>query len=220
MNAYFHSGKRFLSFYFLASVALFFLILYLSISPARAALIDFNDFVYVPPEDPQWYDTPITDQYVSQGILVQGGYLGKAYYSSQYDLEFSQYLFGSNFMKIKFVDEHLPVYVAMIVSSAFDYANTINFYGPGGYLGKIITSGSMGMEINEPYRPQQPISFAAEGGISEITFSGYYNMRWGTLIDDLQFETSIPTSVPESRLLWLFSLGMLMLILCRYKRSA
>lgn len=199
--------------------ALFFLMVFALINPARAAIITFDDIPYIPvdPEWPQFSDVVVTDQYLSQGLLIQGAYLGRRY-PVEDNLANPQFLSGWNFMRMTFVGDRLPNYVTMTVSSVFDYANIINFYGPDGHLFKMITSGSTGIEPNKPYRADQPISFTSTTGISEITFEGYYGSRWGTLVDNLKFKPSSRTTVPEPGLLLLFCLGIGVLALSRCRR--
>jgi hypothetical protein len=204
---------------YLKHIALLLLAVLVVANPARAVTITFDDIPYVPidPEWPQFYDVEVTDQYLTKGLLIEGGYLGRRY-PPEDNLANPQFLFGSNFMRMSFVGDRLPDYVAMTVSSVFDYANIINFYGPDGHLFELITSGSTGAEPNTPYQENQPISFTSLRGISEITFEGYYNMRWGTLVDDLKFKYSPHTRVPEPGLLLLFCLGIGVLVLSRYRR--
>lgn len=203
----------------LKCTALFFLVALVLINPARAATITFDDIPYIPvdPEWPQFNDVEVTDQYLSQGLLIEGGYLGRRY-PPEDNLVNPQFLFGSNFMRMTFVGDRLPNYVTMTVSSVFDYANIINFYGPDGHLFEMITSGSTGIEPNKSYRVNQPIAFTSRTGIAEITFEGFYGMRWGTLVDNLKFKSSPRTAVPEPGLLLLFCLGVAMLVLSRCKR--
>jgi hypothetical protein len=204
---------------FVKYTSLFCLMIFTLSSPARATVIDFDDIPYVPidPESPQFYDVTVADQYLSEGLRIRGAYLGR-HYPLEASLDNPQFLWGSNFMRMTFVGDQLPVYVAMLVSSVFDYANIINFYGPDGHLFEMITPGSMGNEPNEPYRENHPIEFTSLTGISEITFRGYFNMRWGTMVDNLQFESSVPASVPEPRLLLLFCVGLGLLVLSRRNR--
>jgi hypothetical protein len=204
---------------FLKYTALLFLIALILINPARATTITFDDIPYIPvdPEWPQFDDVYVTDQYLSQGLLIEGGFLGRRY-PPEDNLANPQYLIGSKFMRMTFVGDALPTYVAMTISSAFDYANIINFYGPDGHLFELITSGATGIEPNEPYQENQPISFTSFAGIAEITFEGFYNMRWGTLVDNLQFTSSPSTGVPEPGVLLLFSLGVGVLVLSRSRR--
>lgn len=204
---------------FLKNTALFFLMALALVNPARAASITFDDIPYIPvdPEWPQFDDVHVTDQYLSQGLLIEGGFLGRRY-PPEDNLANPQFLFGSKFMRMTFVGDQLPDHVAMTVSSAFDYANIINFYGPDGHLFELLTSGSTGIEPNEPYQENQPISFTSLTGIAEITFEGFYNTRWGTLVDNLQFTSSPPTGVPEPGLLLLFCLGIGVLVLSRCRR--
>lgn len=204
---------------FLRYTALIFFMTLASINSAHAVRINFDDIPYIPidSEWPQFYDVEVTDQYLSKGLLIEGGYLGRRY-SPEDNLANPQFLFGSNFMRMTFVGERLPNYVSMTVSSVFDYANIINFYGPNGHLFEMITSGYSGIDSNKPYRENQPIAFSSRAGISEITFEGYFGMRWGTLVDNLQFKYSPHTSVPEPRLLLLFCLGVGLLIFSHQRR--
>ena len=200
------------------TVVLLFFIVVGVVNPARAALITFDDIPYAPegPEDewPVFFAVPLSDEYLSQGLLISGGYLDRRFPLAE-NLDNPQYLFGGNFMRLKFVGDKLPNYVSMTISSVFDYANVIDFYGPDGHLLEMFTSGSMGAESNDPYQENQPISFTSETGISEITFRGYFNMRWGTLVDDLVFESSPDANVPEPGLLFLFFWGIGVLMLSR-----
>lgn len=206
---------------FVKNTSLLLLMVFALVNPAHAVRINFDDIPYVPidPEWPQFYDVDVTDQYLSQGLLIEGGYLGRRY-PLEDNVANPQFLFGSNFMRMTFVGERLPNYVSMTVSSVFDYANIINFYGPNGHLYEMITSGERGIDNSTPYRRDQPISFTSHTGISEITFEGAFNMRWGTLVDNLYFKSSPQKVVPEPGLLVLFCMGILLLILFRLKVSA
>lgn len=203
-------------------IALLFTMVLVLINPARAAIITFDDIPYIPvdPDWPQFDDVYVTDQYLSEGLLIEGGYLGRRYPLEE-NLANPQFLFGSNFMRMTFVGDRLPNYVTMTVNSVFEsYANVINFYGPNGqHLYEMITSGFDGWEPYKPYRLNQPISFTSLTGISEITFEGALNMRWGTLVDDLKFKSSPRTAVPEPGLLLLFCLGLGVLVLSRYRQA-
>lgn len=185
-------------------------------NPARAAIITFDDIPYVPvdPDWPQFDDVLVTDQYLSLGLLIEGGFLGRRY-PPEDNLDNPQFLFGSNFMRMRFVGNQLPTYVTMTISSVIDYANIINFYSPDGHLFEMVTSGYAGIDSNNPYRPDQPIAFSSPSGISEITFEGYLNMRWGTLVDNLKFKSSPQTTVPEPQLFILLCLGLSLLGLSR-----
>jgi hypothetical protein len=213
--------KHVYSLMYLKYTALLFLIALVLTNPVRAASITFDDIPYIPvdPDWPQFDDVYVTDQYLSEGLLIEGGFLGRRYPLEE-NLANPQFLFGSNFMRMTFVGDRLPNYVTMTVSSVFEsYANVINFYGPNGHLYEMITSGFDGWEPYKPYRPDQPISFTSLTGISEITFEGALNMRWGTLVDNLKFKSSPRTAVPEPGLLLLFCLGGGVLVLSRCRRS-
>lgn len=204
---------------FLKYTALLFLMVLALVNPARATSITFDDIPYIPvdPEWPQFDDVHVTDQYLSQGLLIEGGFLGRRY-PPEDNLANPQYLLGSNFMRMTFFVDQLPDYVAMTVSSAFDYANIINFYGPDGHLFEMITSGYAGIGSDNPYQENQPIVFTSPTGISAITFEGYFNTHWGTLVDNLVFTSSPPTGIPEPGLLLLFCLGIGVLVLSRCRR--
>lgn len=204
---------------YLKYVALFFLMSFAFINPAHAVQIDFDDIPYVPldPAWPQFDDVDVTDQYLSEGLLIEGGYLGRRY-PPEDNLANPQFLFSGNFMRMTFVGDQLPNYVAMTVSSVSDYANIINFYGPDGHLFEMITSGYSGPDSNNPYQSDQPIAFTSVAGISEITLEGYLNMRWGTLVDNLQFTSSPQSSLPEPRLPLLFCVGLVLLVFSRWRR--
>lgn len=201
---------------FVKYTSLICLMMFTLSNPARATVINFDDIPYVPvdPEWPQFDDVEVTDQYLSKGLLIEGGYLGRRYPPDD-NLANPQFLFGSNFMRMTFVGDRLPNYVSMTVSSVFDYANIINFYGPDGHLFRMITSGYSGIDSNNPYRENQPIAFTSHTGISQITFEGYFGMRWGTLVDNLQFKSSPRAPVPEPRLLLLFGVGLGLILLFR-----
>lgn len=204
---------------FVKYTSLIFLLVFALINPAHAVRINFDDIPYVPidPEWPQFYDVDVTDQYLSKGLLIEGGYLGRRY-PPEDNLANPQFLFGSNFMRMTFVDDRLPNYVSMTVSSVFDsYANIINFYDPNGHLYEMITSGERGIDNSTPYRRDQPISFTSRTGISEITFEGAFNMRWGTMVDNLYFKSSPQKVVSEPPSLLLFCMGILLVILFRRK---
>jgi hypothetical protein len=204
---------------FLKYIALFFLMTLALVNPARATVINFDDIPYIPvdPEWPQFDDVDVTDQYLSKGLLIDGGYLGRRY-PPEDNLANPQFLLGSNFMRMTFVGDQLPTYVAMTVSSVFDYANIINFYGLDGHLFELVTSGYAGPDSDNPYQADQPIAFTSATGISSITFEGYFNARWGTLVDDLEFTSSPLTAVPEPGLLLLFCMATAVLVLSRYRR--
>lgn len=173
----------------------------------QAITIDFDDLTYVPldPEWPQFGDNPLTDEYASQGLLISGGFLLPYGEWSPDPLSQPNFLLGGNFLQLTFIGA-LPTFVSMYVSSGFDYANILHFYGPDGLLSRMVTSGSMSMEPNVPYIPNQYVSFSSPTGISHITLEGFFNMRTGTHVDDLTFEYA---AVPEPASLALLFLGLL-----------
>ena len=205
----------------LKNAALLFLLELVLINPASAVEINFDDIPYIPidPDMPQFDDVELTDQYSSKGVLIDGGYLGRRYPVEDH-LANPQFLLGGNFLRLIFVGDTLPTYVSMTISSLFDYANFLNFYGPDGHLYELQTSGYAGPQPANPYQENQPVSFTSETGITEITFSGFFNMRWGTLIDNLRF-MSLPTvTINEPDVIVLFILGAGLLVLIGQRRSA
>lgn len=173
-------------------------------SNAQAVLIDFDDITYVPadPEWPQFYDHPLTDEYLSQGLLIDGGSLVP--YNLDDVVSAPNFLFGGNFMRLIFTGA--PTYVSMHVNGAFDYANILHVYGPDGLITRTLTSGEAGSQPNRPHISWEFVSFSAPGGITEITLEGFFNMRWGTLVDDLRYEYA---SVPAPSSLALVVIGLL-----------
>lgn len=171
---------------------------------AQAVVIDFDDLTPGYPDWPQDDENSVSDQYLSRGLLIDDAHL--AVYNPDYEhiVSSPNYLFGGNFMTFTFVGER-PVYVGFNISSVFDYANILHVYGPNGLISRTLTTGSTGAEENTPFVPWEFISFSSPTGITEITFEGFYNMRWGSMIDNLTYEYA---SVPEPPSLMLFFLGL------------
>lgn len=179
---------------------------------SHAVLIDFDDLESRDISWPLTDENALSDEYLAQGLLIDGGFL--AYWNPDYEgiISSPHFLFGGNVMRLTFVDKS-PVFVSMYVSSVFDYANIINVYGPDGLITTRLTTGSTGGESdNDPFIPWEYITFEAPQGITSMTFEGFYNMRWSTLIDDLTYEYA---SVPEPATLLMFLSGLLALVLCR-----
>lgn len=186
---------------------IFIAVLFLSVSTmsnaARAVLIDFDDLTPGYPGWPQHDDNNVSDQYLSQGLMIDDAHLAVYNPESEHIISSPNFLFGGNFMTFTFVGE-LPVYLGFNISSVFDYANILHVYGPDGLISRRVTTGSTGAEENTPFIPWEFISFSSPTGITHITFEGFYNMRWGSMIDNLTYEYS---SVPEPSSLMIFLLG-------------
>ena len=178
---------------------------------AQAVFIDFDDLTYIPeyPEWPFFADTPVTDQYLSQGLLVAEGFLYP--YASETDPNFisgPNYLLGGTSLGLNFVGENLPTYVGMYVESAGE-AIFLEAYGTSGLLFSTYTAGDGGPFFSAPYTPKQYISFESVEGIKSIQMSGFYGSRTSAHIDDLTFTYA---DVPEPSTFMLLLLGIAVLI--------
>lgn len=184
---------------------------------AHAALINFDDLTYVPeyPEWPFFADTPVTDQYASQGLLVSDGYLLPYYLDPGSDpdrISGPNYLLAGNIMTLSFMGD-LPTYVGMYVGSFSHETIFADAYGPTGLLASVYTAGDGGPYFSAPYVPRQYLSFESSAGISRIDMSGFYGSRVSAFVDDITFTYA---SVPEPSSLILFGLGALVLVYRRF----
>lgn len=184
----------------------------------HAVFIDFDDLVYVPeyPEWPHFADTPVTDQYASQGLLIDGGYLLPYYQSPEGELEPNaisgpNYLIGGNWLDLNFVGDKLPTYVGMYVGSAYE-AIFLEAYGASGLLGSTYTKGSAPPTWDAPYEPRQYVSFEFAEGIKQIQMWGAFGSRTSAHVDDLTFTYA---HVPEPSSFILMCVGVFAIF---YKR--
>jgi hypothetical protein len=181
---------------------------------ARAVLIDFDDIPYLIPgsdSDPADFAYhPLTDEYLAQGLLIDGGYLTE-YASSDTDaLSRPNYLLGGNILSFSFVGA-LPTYVSMYVSEANEFAVGISVYGTSGLLYEMLTAGwpANGSDVYPPYEPNQFVSFSAPSGISFITLSNVANLRAGTELDDLTYTYAAVSEPPSLALLAVGFVGLM-----------
>jgi hypothetical protein len=174
-------------------------------SAAQAITINFDDLVYIPGDC--FCDNPLTDQYQSQGLLIDDGYLALTQNlpDSENAVSPPQYLLGGNILQFNFVGA-LPTFVSMYVSSFFEESIFLNAFDAVGQVTSVKTSGWAGPEDNTPYQPNQYVSFTSPLGFSGITIEGFYNMRVSAAIDNLTYEYA---SVPEPSSLFMFSVGLL-----------
>jgi hypothetical protein len=192
----------------------------LIINNANAVFINFDYLTYVPesPEWPHFADTPVTDQYVSQGLLVLDGYLNPYYYSPEGELEPDaisgpNYLLGSTAFALQFVGEKLPTYVGMYVGSGGEEAIFLEAYGASGLLGSARTEGRAPPTWDSPYEPRQYVSFEFAEGITQVNMWGAFGGRVSASVDDLTFTYA---DVPEPSSFILLCLGICAII---YKRT-
>lgn len=179
---------------------------------AQAVFIDFDDLTYVPPADggTHFSDMPITNQYESLGLIIDGGFLWT--YGSSLDPNFvsgPNYLLGGTAMTFFFVGQ-LPTFVGMHV---FSYRNEaisiVALNASGERVASVTTSGFGGPDHDVPYVPKEYFTLSAASGISRIDFWGFFHRSTAANIDDLTFTYA---EVPEPPLGALFCLGLLLAI--------
>lgn len=179
---------------------------------ANAVVIDFDDRP-VNIIDGAFYDHPLTNEYESLGLIINGGFLtGETDADGTHDNQ----LLASNYLYLSFTGP-LPTFVSMTVSAYFDQVVFLSAIGPNGYLSSLQTSGWAGPHNDTPYTPNQYISFASSTGISGIGIGAFYNMRVGAIIDNLTLEHH--ASVPEPSSLILLALGCLGLLWRRRSKT-
>jgi len=174
---------------------------------ALATLIDFDDLnpVY-DPDFPCWCDNPLTDQYLSQGLLIDGAWVNGENHDNV--------MLTSNWASLDFVGV-LPTFVSMYVTSQRGDAIYFDASNPSGYGESKHTAGWQGpFEEDIPPIPNELITFSSESGISHIIIQGFYNMRTEAAIDNLTFTYS---SVPEPSPIALICLGLFGIAWRRYK---
>lgn len=190
------------------------LVVLTGVNPAHAVLIDFDDIKHIPADDmfPHFSDHPLTDQYIDQGLLIDGGFLvGESHADGSNDNR----LLGSNFLLLSFVGK-LPTTVSMYISAAFGQAVFLNAFGEDGWFAKQQTSGYAGPHSDTPYTDNQLVSFYSPTGISAISLEAFYGLRTGAVVDNLYYDYATPVSEPS--LLILLMCGLLMIMLSCVKR--
>lgn len=187
---------------------------------AQAVFIDFDDLTYVPQynEMPHFADTPLSDQYLSQGLLISDGFLLPY---NMFDPEAPlgpeaisgpNYLLGANTLDLYFVGENLPTFVGMYVGSGNGETIFLEAYDVSGLLFSAYTAGDGGPAYSAPYTHKQYVSFESKAGIERIQMWGFYGSRVSAMVDDLTFTYA---DVPEPFSLLLLCAGIFAFI---YKR--
>jgi hypothetical protein len=171
-------------------------------SSTYAVVIDFDDLVPVyDPVSPCFCDNPLTNQYESQGLLIDNAYLNGD--STDGGLTYENILLSGPYTALYFVGQ-LPTFVSMNVTSSNGDAIFLTAYGPGGGAGEYQTAGFAGSDDDPPVIPNEFVSFHSEAGISQINIDSYYFLRVSAAIDNLTFTYS---AVPEPSPLILMLLG-------------
>jgi hypothetical protein len=179
----------------------------------RATVITFDDLVYNP-EDTSFYSNPLSDQYLSKGLLIGNGYLVQ-YSSVDPVVSSPNYLLGGDYLTLTFVGD-LPTMVSMYISAWRQEVIYVNATDATGKVTAKKTTGWAGELDNTPYVPGQLISFNESNGISKINLYGYYGMRTSAEVDNLTYSYS---SVPEPASIGLFVIGLCGFALLRRKIS-
>ena len=186
---------------------LFCLLLSLFSVPAKAVVINFDDLVYVPTWPDDFFgDHELTNEYESQGLLINGGFLAVWHEGTGPSASEPNFLSAGHDLRLKFIGE-LPTFVSMYVSASSGQAVYLSAFDSAGLIASHTTDGWRGFETDPLYVPNQLVNFNALGGISEIHVSDFYGQRTGAMIDDLTFTHS--AQVPEPGSVFLFSLGLL-----------
>jgi len=175
---------------------------------SSAVVIDFDDLNPVYDEyDPCWCDNPLTDQYLSKGLLIGGSWVNGG---NSHNI-----MLTSNFGWLSFVGE-LPTFVSFFVTSEHDDAILFNASIADGSNIQKNSAGWLGSDEEYiPAIPNELITFTSELGIKGISIEGFYNLRTGAAIDNLTYTYA---SVPEPSSIILLGLGLIILTKRRYKK--
>lgn len=175
------------------------------ITQAQAVVINFDDLTYVPldPDFPSFGDTPLYDQYRSQGLLISNAYL-LPYAGDDEVISGINYLLAGasgSPMVLSFVGD-LPTYVGMYIGGGPLGVLYTNAYGPSGLFASLEREGS----------GWRYVSFTSVTGIARIEmYSSQQQRVSGATIDDLTYTYG---AVPESSSLVLLAFAVIVLF-CR-----
>ncbi len=175
-------------------------------SYAHAVVINFDDIerVHTDPDDPFWADQELTDQYLSRGLLIDGGYLNSYDPDSDLIVSGKNYLQGGPYFGLTFVGK-LPTFVSLIVTSSHEDVVYLNALCGDGVTLSQQTPGWAGPDNNTPFEAKKLITFTSDFGISHIDISAFYFLRTSAMIDDFTYRYS----VPEPAAILLFIMGLL-----------
>jgi len=179
---------------------------------SKAALISFDDILYVPGP---FYNQPLTNEYAALGLVINGGFLaqgGSAVVSPP------NFLLGTNNLKLFFLAP-FPTVVSMYVSAAAEDVISLTATDVLGFLETIETKGWAGPHNNTPYTPRQFVSFLDPDGISDIFITSFYGLRVDAQIDDIYFSSAAVDAPPSLALLGIGLLSWASLVRSTKKRS-
>jgi hypothetical protein len=181
---------------------------------AHATFISFDERQRHPPasEEGDWSIDPITTEYDALGVRIEGAYLQDEGQDPVYSK--SQYILGSNYVRITFTNAILPTYVSLSFSSPQpSFLATVTAIGRNGeVLGAFDTGGSYwsgpdeGWVQDTPYKPHSFASFHSATGISHLNFGVWLGTRNTAKFDNLYFG-NVP-AVPEPASLAMLAAGL------------
>lgn len=169
---------------------------------AQAVLIDFDDLTYVPdnPMSPSFGDTPLNNQYKSQGLLIGNAFL-LPYGEGRDSISQKNFLLAGasgDVMTLSFVGK-LPTYVGMYLGGDPLGVLYTSVYGPPGLVASHEKEDG-GWEY---------VSFKSPKGISKIEmFASQQTRVSGAMIDDITY-TYAEVPEPSALALWAFAIVVL-----------
>ena len=200
----------------------------LASTTAQAAFITFDEFPYKPlfPDEPSWSDHPITDEYASLGVVIDGGYLQPA--GADPAFRDSQFLLGGPYLSIRFTGADLPTHVALAFRSPQPgFRATVGAMGAdGSFLRSFDTGGDYfaglddGWVRDRPYTAYNLASFSSQSGVSGLFFDVAIGTRITAKIDNLYFGNVPAVPEPATLAMWAAGLGVVALARRRHGRQA
>jgi hypothetical protein len=182
---------------------------------AHAVLINFDELnASAYEEGPYGFPTPLRNEYESQGLVFNYAAYLLEWSGSKPIVSSPNYVGGPGF-SFEFVGE-LPTAVSFYLGSSAKMAVFIDVLGPD-YANHLTSSGEnhggWPEEYGSPYIPNELFTFYSATGISSVEFSG----RGDVFIDDLTYNYSSQTQVPEPSTFILFVIGLLGLLSSHFK---
>jgi hypothetical protein len=173
-------------------------------TPSWATIITFDDLPI---------GTPVTDQYESLGVVIDGGIIAAPFGGGTPDPVVSTPNVLNDFLgpglRLTFTGA-LPTTVSMYVTTFFEDRAFLDAFGPDGILVDAdMTEGWGGTEENStPAVPREFAEVSSAGGIALVTVGALFARRGDLYVDDLGFVTG--TAVPEPPATALFAVALLL----------